>query len=208
MANFNTHLTIGIACSTVASSIFWQYGIIINPFDLFFAWSLGVVGSILPDVDAPQSMPTQIIFTIISSIAAIWVIITFQKSLHVALLALASLLTYFCFRFALQKFLSTFTTHRGIIHSVPMGLLVSMSLTVLLISCQYQKSTAIVLGSCLAGGFLIHLTLDEIYSVDIIGTRIKRSFGSALQIFSIVQPLRYLAMYGLIVYLYYYLLAL
>jgi hypothetical protein len=32
-------------------------------------------------------------------------------------------------------------------------------------------------------GYIIHLVLDEIYSVDITGARIKRSFGSALKLF-------------------------
>ena len=30
-------------------------------------------------------------------------------------------------------------------------------------------------------GYLIHLTLDEIYSVDFSGVKIRRSFGSALK---------------------------
>ena len=33
-------------------------------------------------------------------------------------------------------------------------------------------------------GYLIHLILDEIYSVDITGRKIKKSFGSALKICS------------------------
>jgi len=32
-------------------------------------------------------------------------------------------------------------------------------------------------------GYVIHLVLDEMYSVDITGARIKRSFGSALKLF-------------------------
>src|SRR5262249_42268793 len=33
-------------------------------------------------------------------------------------------------------------------------------------------------------GYLTHLTLDELYSVDLTGTKIKKSFGTALKIIS------------------------
>jgi hypothetical protein len=38
-------------------------------------------------------------------------------------------------------------------------------------------------------GFLTHLTLDELYSVDLRGVRVKRSFGSALSFGSFHAPL-------------------
>ena len=31
-------------------------------------------------------------------------------------------------------------------------------------------------------GYILHLSMDEIYSVDFLGRRIKRSFGSALKL--------------------------
>lgn len=37
-------------------------------------------------------------------------------------------------------------------------------------------------------GYIIHLTLDEIYSVDFTGARIKKSFGSALKLFERRSP--------------------
>lgn len=33
------------------------------------------------------------------------------------------------------------------------------------------------------GGFLIHLLLDEIYSIDLAGTRLKKSFGTAIKLY-------------------------
>ena len=33
-------------------------------------------------------------------------------------------------------------------------------------------------------GYVIHLALDEIYSVDLTGARVKRSFGTALKLIS------------------------
>ena len=33
-------------------------------------------------------------------------------------------------------------------------------------------------------GYVIHLVLDEVYSVDLTGARVKRSFGTALKLIS------------------------
>jgi hypothetical protein len=43
-------------------------------------------------------------------------------------------------------------------------------------------------GSFVALGYLTHLCLDEIASVDLLGNRVKRSFGSALKVFSLASP--------------------
>ena len=75
-------------------------------------------------------------------------------------------------------------------------------MTNLFINYGYKEELAIILGCFLGGGFLLHLTLDEIYSVDILGTRLKTSFGTALQFFSITQPLRYITLYIIISYTY------
>ena len=32
-------------------------------------------------------------------------------------------------------------------------------------------------------GYMVHLVLDEIYSVDVLGTRVKRSFGTAVKFY-------------------------
>jgi hypothetical protein len=37
-------------------------------------------------------------------------------------------------------------------------------------------------------GYLTHLVLDELYSVDLLNSRVKRSFGTALKPFSLADP--------------------
>ena len=37
-------------------------------------------------------------------------------------------------------------------------------------------------------GYLTHLVLDEVYSVDLLNSRVKRSFGTALKPFSLADP--------------------
>ncbi len=48
-------------------------------------------------------------------------------------------------------------------------------------------------------GFVIHLLLDEIYSVDFTGARIKKSFGTALKLFERRSPSSSVLMAGALV---------
>jgi hypothetical protein len=53
----------------------------------------------------------------------------------------------------------------------------------------YPPFIAWVTASFMLFGFLIHLLLDEFYSVDFSNRRIKRSFGTALKLWDMRQPL-------------------
>ena len=77
------------------------------------------------------------------------------------------------------------TKHRGMIHSIPAGLLFWFLTS--LIAYKYfslNLTKSYFLGMFVFIGYITHLILDEIYSVDITGKKIKKSFGSALKICS------------------------
>jgi hypothetical protein len=74
--------------------------------------------------------------------------------------------------------------HRGIYHSVLAGVLFAF-LTAIAYYYVLGRHEGV---SWLAGGFMfigymVHLVLDEIYSVDVLGTRVKRSFGTAMKFY-------------------------
>jgi len=48
------------------------------------------------------------------------------------------------------------------------------------------------------GGYLIHLLLDELYSVNFMGSTLKKSFGSALTLFNRSSWLSYLLLYAIV----------
>jgi hypothetical protein len=88
---------------------------------------------------------------------------------------------YFAIRFGLAKVLAKYTVHRGMFHSIPAALTFA-GLAFLLTGCtdlniRYYKAGAVLLG------YMSHLVLDEIFSVDVSRGRIrlKRSFGTALK---------------------------
>jgi hypothetical protein len=73
------------------------------------------------------------------------------------------------------------TVHRGIFHSIPMGFLLGIGTTIFLKTLFWiDISIAVWGGFFVTLGFLTHLILDEIYSVDLINRRMKKSFGTAL----------------------------
>jgi hypothetical protein len=74
--------------------------------------------------------------------------------------------------------------HRGVWHSVLAGVFVSV-LTALVFYhlLGRPEGVAWLAAGFMLIGYLTHLVLDEIYSVDIMDTRLKASFGTALKLF-------------------------
>jgi len=88
-------------------------------------------------------------------------------------------------RYILLSVFKSLTVHRGIFHS----LLAAVFFTLLTINISIHLFQQALLFSWLNGlfiglGFVIHLLLDEVYSVDLSNIRIKRSFGTAFKLYS------------------------
>ena len=82
-------------------------------------------------------------------------------------------------RHGLRRTLSRMMVHRGISHSFPMcavwGAATFLAYPSTSPLIRVTMATAVILG------FLSHLVLDEMFSVDLTGARIKRSFGTAMK---------------------------
>jgi hypothetical protein len=67
-------------------------------------------------------------------------------------------------------------------HSIPAGLIFWFSFSLLFYYVfKFNYIVSWYFGMFVFMGYLVHLTLDEVYSVDIKGQRIKKSFGTALK---------------------------
>jgi len=75
-----------------------------------------------------------------------------------------------------------FSYHRGIWHSL-LATVFCAFLTAWIYSTLLGRNAGVawLAAGFMAIGYLTHLTLDEIYSVDVMDTRIKASFGTALK---------------------------
>jgi hypothetical protein len=92
-------------------------------------------------------------------------------------------------RYALLPLFERLTVHRGSVHS----LLACLMFGLISVQLALLADKSIVFSWC-AGvfiiiGMLVHLSLDELYSVDLNNLTIKRSFGSALKPLSLSYPL-------------------
>jgi len=195
MADFKTHvLGAALASGTVATGMAMVSNA--HPQMIVGYFMLGVVGGILPDIDSDNSIPTRIAFTVVSVIAAFIAVFHFAGSLSLIELVLLGLFTYGLARHGLFTVLTRFTRHRGVIHSIPAALCAGL-LAVLIADQVFaaQATTAWTVGAFVSMGFLVHLLLDEFYSVDMTGMTVKNSFGTAFSLGSLSNPMGTAALY-------------
>ncbi|MFT6925801.1 MAG: hypothetical protein ACJAZP_001393 [Psychromonas sp.] len=190
MANFSTHLNVAAISTGLASAVLLSAGHI-NINTALWLWCLGTLGGLLPDVDADNSTSLDIIFNIFSVVAILMVLyyITGEhyKEIHFIELLVIPLAVYGIIKYLIRPVFEKITVHRGSCHSLLFLLLCALLTIQLTWIFNENYLTKSSLHAWLSGGFiffggLIHLLLDEIYSVDLSNLRIKRSFGTALKI--------------------------
>jgi len=183
MANFNTHLGVAAVGSGMLATLCLQVGFV-DAKDALLLASVGVLGGILPDIDLHYSYPSRILFSLLGIVVAFFWIFSAKNQLPIIQLWGAGLGIYLFVRFPVWALFQNFTVHRGSIHSVAVALLACFATTAMSFHF-FAKSPFIawLVGLFIFIGFILHLVLDEIYSVDFMGHRLKRSFGTALKLF-------------------------
>lgn len=188
MAGFRTHITVSGALGFVYG------GCAVTP--LGFSTEAGVlaagvtaVGGMLPDLDSDSGVPIREMF----SLAAVMLPLMFvRRMIHAGISPegiLASLLFGYLFvRYVLANVFKELTVHRGMFHSVPAMLIAG--LCVYLAYHSPNRDIRLLLACGVMAGFLSHLVLDEIYSVDWRGVKpkLKSSAGTALKLASPSLP--------------------
>ena len=135
----------------------------------------------LPDIDSDTSKSFQ---ECIYLTAGIGCILTASRLRYFVsdpdLAMLGGAVIFLLIRFGLAPIIKKITVHRGMIHSIPMALLCG---EFLFFAVSGTVAERFVKAAALTIGFLSHLVLDEVYSIDSTGTalRFKKSFGTALK---------------------------
>jgi LexA-binding, inner membrane-associated putative hydrolase len=183
MANFNTHLAVAAVgsglCATVAMAGHAA------PHNYLLTLTLaGAIGGILPDIDLEKAVPSRMLFSALGVIAAFIALFNFKAQYSIAELWIVWLAAYLLVRYGVHTVFFERTRHRGIFHSLLAGAFF-MALTAVIFDRVFGEPPALawLTGLFVLIGFIIHLVLDEIYSVDIEGAAIKKSFGTALKPF-------------------------
>lgn len=205
MADFNTHLLGAAAVSGLAATALVMTGQFPHQAVIGY-FVLGVIGGLLPDIDSPHSIPVRIAFMGLAVIAGFLVVFTFGGRYSLVELLILWLGCFALIRYGVFALLDRYTVHRGLIHSIPMGVVCGLITTLI----AYQAFNASVTHAWMCGafvtlGFLVHLLLDEFYSVNLFGKKLlKKSFGTAFSLGSFMkQPAGTLALYLAVVGLFY-----
>ncbi len=184
MANFNTHLFVAAAAGIGAALVAADVHLIAGA-DMPWLIFLCALGGLLPDIDASNSRPVKLLFNVLAFIGIAAALHIFKDNYppYPLLLILAG--TYLFIRYGMFALFNALTIHRGVFHSILGALFFALATTC--ISHRFLHWDALhawLNGIFIALGFIVHLLLDELYSVDLSNSRIKSSFGTALKLFS------------------------
>ncbi len=188
MANFTTHIAVGTVVSGSLATLTLAANVI-APENLIPVTLAGVLGSVLPDIDLKESRPSRAMFSGLAIFFSFAVLFTVADRYSIAELWLLWLGALVGIRYGLHTLFHHLAVHRGIWHSILAGLF-SAAATAVVFGNVLDRHAGV---ACLAGGFmfvgfLVHLTLDEIYAVDVGDRRLKTSFGTALKIVDLRHP--------------------
>lgn len=142
------------------------------------------IAGMLPDLDSESGRPIQELSGLTAAIAPMILMQhVHDLGMNSDRAMLCGILTYAAVRYGGAWLLGKLTVHRGMFHSIP-ALLIAAELTYLSYHSD-EVRVRILMGVGVGIGFLSHLVLDEMYSVQWSGSKIKlaKSAGSALKFF-------------------------
>lgn len=164
MPGYNTHITwsatVGVGLACVA-----KFFLGVSLPQAVFGGALCTLGGVLPDIDSDQSRAYQRSITTISGTCALLLASRLRDfNLESEGVVTICATVYFSIVYIIGKVIEKLTVHRGMCHSVPFAIITGEIIFILSsgnTNIRLFKASAIILG------VLIHLILDEIFSVDI-----------------------------------------
>ena len=183
MAGFKTHLT----ASSLLGAGYGSAAFVLFDVPLptcLLAGGLCSVSGMLPDVDSNSGVPLRESLAFGSAVVPMMMIDRFVKfGMSSEMIVLSGAAVYLIVRFVLGEWLRRYTVHRGMFHSLPAAVIFGQLAFLLAsgdVSLRWYKAGAVVIG------YLCHLGLDELYSIEWHRgrLRLKKSFGTALKVFS------------------------
>lgn len=183
MAGYKEHISVsgllGIGYGTIAC-LFLGF----SPAQGILAGVLTWIGGMLPDLDSETGRPIRELFGLTAAVASFVAMrLMIRKGADPDTALLMAVVTYAAVRYGASAIMAKFAVHRGMFHSIP-ALIISGEIVFLAYDSESYAVKFLMAGG-ISLGFLSHLVLDEIYSVERKGARIrlKKSAGSAIKWF-------------------------
>jgi len=183
MANFKTHVSVALSASSLAAAVAINGGLYDAAQSAWYI-SMGVVGGMLPDIDASNSRPFKHLFMVLATGCGFLTYLALKNLVTEQTLMLTTLAVFLIVRYPSAHLFQKMTLHRGVFHS----LLAGVFFGALLVCIRHYLLGAPSMDAWLSGiflllGFVVHLCLDELFSVDLCNGRMKKSFGTALKLY-------------------------
>ena len=184
MANFREHITVsgmlglGYGLGSVVAFEF-------NPLQGLLAACFTGVSGMLPDLDSDNGRPVREMFGLLGAVAPLLLVnrVTafFGLPGDPETVMLVVIALYLAIKYGGATLVSRLSVHRGMFHSLPA--LIIAAEAVYLAYPGPRASVKLLMAGGVAVGFLSHLLLDELYSVEMKGSRLrlKQSSGTALK---------------------------
>ncbi|MEO5365597.1 MAG: metal-dependent hydrolase [Magnetococcus sp. WYHC-3] len=185
MAGFQVHLTGAALAAGVAATALLGAGVV-TPAESLLLLVLGTGGGLLPDLDADRSTPLDVAVTLLSMGLAFLAMFHVRDSLTTAALLGVWLGVWMLCKTVVFRAFIAWTEHRGAFHSLPAALACGLGVA----GAAYHLTSwpaglCWLAGLFLALGFVLHLVLDEVWSLNLLGLGgSKQSLGTACKLWS------------------------
>ena len=190
----------------LAYAFFGFFLLEIGPEYVILASLVVIIAGMLPDIDSDNGETPKEIGGLIAAISPLVVLELYPelRGSGTARLALVVIVSYFVTRLITNRFFSSFTSPRGLVHSIPAAILVFELVYLFFSDLPRFLKLYISFGAFL--GYFSHLLLDATGNIDLMakamGNKGERQ-GSALALFG-RSAFSSLVLYGFIIFLGYY----
>lgn len=183
MANFTTHIGAGTVQAGVLATLTLAADVV-APENLVAVTLAGVLGSILPDIDLKDSRASKAMFAGLGVFTSFVVLFAFAERFSVVELMIIWLGTLVAVRYGFHWLFHRLSVHRGVWHSLLAGVFwAAITAFTMHFILGRHEGVAWLGAGFLFLGYMQHLILDDVYSVDVMNHRIKSSFGTALKFY-------------------------
>ncbi len=185
MAGFKTHLLWAMGGGGALAAIGFTKGHI-GLKEAGAVTILATMGGLLPDLDSDTGKPLELLFQLLSILIpmSIYMLLRLHLGEDISVMLLVFTLGYLAVQYLICPFIKKLTVHRGIMHSIPFAVLCGQ--IAFLLFSGVPRLTAIYYAFGIFSGCMIHLLLDEFYSISFKGVipRFNRASGTALTFYS------------------------
>ncbi|MEZ5775338.1 MAG: metal-dependent hydrolase [Hyphomicrobiaceae bacterium] len=199
MANFTTHIASGIIAGGVLSTLAMASAAV-TPAEVISLTATCALGAVLPDVDLQKSRASQAFFSGLGIFIAFSILFKSAMALSLAEMWILWVGTYLVVRYVGHNLFHRYAMHRGVFHSI-LAALFFACVTAIVHSHVFGASDTLawLAAAFMLVGYVLHLVLDEVYSVDVMNERVKASFGTALKLWDSHHPMGSIMMAGAVV---------